>query len=450
MKRILILGAGRTVPSLIKYLAGLQSEGELQIRVGDISGDLAQQRAATFTNVEGFSFDVNRQEQLDSEIAAADLIISLLPVVFHLAVAKVCLRFKKPLLTASYVSTEMAELHKEAILNGVLLLNECGLDPGLDHMTAKSALDHIRLKLGGSVFSFKSYTGGLVAPESDNNPWGYKFTWNPRNVVLAGSEPAKFLRNGRYKYIPYHRVFTRLDPIEVEGYGEFEGYPNRDSLKYRDLYELQDVQTMLRGTLRRPGFCRAWNLLVQLGLTDDSYLLEYLNDMTYRDYINTFLYYHPSKQVEDKICDYLNLSIDGPEMNQLRWLGIFERCPIGLSTGSPAKVLQHLLEEKWQLEAGDRDMIVMQHQVGYAKDGEVRQHVTSMVVVGDDNTHTAMSKTVSWPLGIAAWLVLTGKIKSKGVVVPVDATFYQPIIKELSSLGVHIIEKDFHSTDSNP
>lgn len=450
MKKILILGAGRTVPSLIDYLSNYYSGSDAMIRIGDISGSLAIERASDYDNVEGFQFDVAAEQQLKDEVRNTDLVISLLPVRFHIDVAKACINFKRPLLTASYVSESMAKLNVEAKSKGVLLLNECGLDPGLDHMTAKSGLDHIRLNLGGNVFSFKSYTGGLVAPESDHNPWHYKFTWNPRNVVLAGTETARFIRNERYKYIPYHRVFTRLDQINVNGYGRFEGYPNRDSLKYRDLYELQDVQTMLRGTLRRPGFCRGWNVLVQLGLTDDSYMLENLDQMTYRDFVNTFLYYHPSKRVEDKLCEYLNIDRNGPEMEQLTWLGIFDSQPVGLSDVSPAKVLQHLLEKKWQLEPGDKDMIVMQHQVGYQLNSEKRLHITSLVVIGDNHTHTAMSKTVGWPLGIAATKILSDQIKTTGVVVPVNSEFYQPIVEELSNLGVKITQEDVQFSDSNP
>ncbi|GJM29364.1 MAG: saccharopine dehydrogenase [Cyclobacteriaceae bacterium] len=449
MKNVLILGAGRTVPSLIDYLARL-SGLDIQIRVGDISEQLANQRALGYDNVTGFSFDVTDQSQREQEVLNADLVISLLPVKFHIEVAKTCLQYGKQMLTASYITPEMAKLDTEAKDKGILLLNECGLDPGLDHMTAMAALDYIRLKKGGEVFSFNSYTGGLIAPESDNNPWHYKFTWNPRNVVLAGTETARFIRNGKYKYIPYHCVFTRLDQVQVAGYGNFEGYPNRDSLKYRELYGLENVETMIRGTLRRPGFCDAWNVLVQLGLTDDSYQLEDLPQMTYRDFINTFLYYHPTKLVEDKLCEYLNIDPNGQVMKQLTWLGIFERRPINLAQASPAVVLQHLLEQKWKLEPDDKDMIVMQHQVGYRVNGKRHKHITSLVVVGDDHHQTAMSKTVGWPLAVAAKLVLSGSLKQKGVCVPVTAEFYKPIIQELTRLGVKITREETQFDDSNP
>ncbi len=449
MKNILVLGAGRTVPSLIDYLAKCTGP-ELSIRLADKSEQLALQKARNYSNVTGLQFDVSNKEQLNTEVNRADLVISLLPVKFHFEVAKSCLLARKHLLTASYISEEMKSLDNEAVGNGVLLLNECGLDPGIDHMTAMAALDAIRLKSGKKIESFVSYTGGLVAPESDNNPWHYKFTWNPRNVVLAGRETAQFIRNGRYKYIPYHRLFTRLEPVKITGFGDFEAYPNRDSLKYRELYGLDDVQTMLRGTLRRPGFCQGWNILVQLGLTDDSYTLEGLDGMTYRDFINTFLYYHPTKLVEEKLCQYLNIEPEGEVMKQLSWLGIFEKTAIGLDQASPADVLQHLLEQKWKLDPQDKDMIVMQHQVGYQGQNGIEKLKTSLVVLGENPVHTAMAKTVGWPLAIAAKLILTGAINDRGVKLPVTAEYYKPILRELQTLGVSIIEEKDHSSLSNP
>ena len=378
---------------------------------------------------------------MESEVQHCNLVVSLLPVRFHILVAKACLKYRKHLLTASYVSDEMRELDAEAQHMGVLFLNECGLDPGIDHMTAMAALDYIREEHGGTIDSFISYTGGLIAPESDNNPWHYKFTWNPRNVVLAGRETAQFIRNGRYKYIPYHRLFTRLTSVHIKGFGDFEAYANRDSLKYRELYGLHDVQTMFRGTLRRPGFCQAWNILVQLGLTDDSYQLEGLDQMTYRDFVNTFLYYHPSKSVEDKLCEYMSIDPKGNIMDQLKWLGIFERNGIGLDCSTPAQVLQHVLEQKWRLDPQDRDIFVMQHQVGYKVSDGSGSLISSLVVIGENTEKTAMSKTVGWPLAIAAKLVLSNKIEDLGVKLPITAQYYKPILSELQKLGVNIIEE---------
>ena len=441
MKNILVLGAGRTVPSLIDYLINQTTEFDFIVRLADVSESQAREKSEGYSNVQAVRFDVKDSEQLRNEISQSDLVISLLPVRFHVEVAKVCLTSRKDLLTASYVSSEMKALNEDAEDKGILFLNECGLDPGIDHMTAMAALDHIRLEQGGLVKSFMSYTGGLVAPDSDNNPWHYKFTWNPRNVVLAGTETAQFIRNGRYKYIPYHRLFSRLTEVEIDGYGDFEAYANRDSLKYRELYGLQEIETMIRGTLRRPGFCQAWNVLVQLGLTDDSYKLGDLGRMTYRDFVNTFLYYHPTKSVEDKLSDYLNIDPANEIMDKLKWLGLFDHTSIGLEQESPAAVLQHLLEKKWKLDPDDKDMIVMQHQIGYELNGKSQNLTTSLVVLGEDQRFTAMSKTVGWPLAIAARLILSGKLVDKGVRVPVTAQYYKPILNELRRMGVDIIEK---------
>jgi len=440
MKKILVLGAGRTALSLIQYLARCTNP-IFEVRLADLSATAATEKAKAYHNVRGIQFDVMNPEQREDEIRNADLVISLLPVRFHVEMARTCLKYRKHMLTASYVSSDMKSLDQEARDRGVLLLNECGLDPGIDHMTAMAALDSIRFAKGGTIHSFMSYTGGLVAPESDDNPWHYKFTWNPRNVVLAGKETAQFISNGRYKYIPYHRLFTRLTSVQITGFGDFEGYANRDSLKYRELYGLNEVSTMIRGTLRRPGFCQAWNILVQLGLTDDSYNLEGLEQMTYRDFIDNFLYYHPTRSVEDKLCEYLGIDSKGEIMKQLQWLGLFDSTRIGLDQASPADVLQHLLEQKWKLKPEDRDMIVMQHQVGYQLAGNTQNLKTSLVVLGENTGQTAMSKTVGWPLAIATRLLLSGEIEDTGVKLPITPKYYQPIMQELRMLGVNIIEE---------
>ena len=442
MKQILILGAGRSASSLIDYLLENAQEHQWQVVVADRSLELAQQKLKGHARGTALEFDLQQEKSSNEQIAQADLVISMLPARLHPKVAEICLAQGKHLLTASYVSSSMQEFHQEAESRGLLFLNECGLDPGLDHMTAMWALDRVRQLDDSHIHRFISYTGGLIAPESDDNPWNYKFTWNPRNVVLAGKETAQFIRNGRYKYIPYHRLFTRLEAIEVSGYGQFEGYANRDSLKYRSLYQLEKVQTIIRGTLRRPGFCEAWNVFVQLGLTDDSYELKDLKEMTFRDYINTFMYFHPHKSVEEKLCDYLKLEMGGEIMQKLKWLGIFDPKPVNLERGSPADVLQKLLESKWGLNPQDKDMIVMQHQIGYTLAGKEHSHSVSMVSKGDNTSQTAMSKTVGWPMGIAAKLIMKGEISHRGVQVPVSPQYYEPILKELKQLGVQFIEQE--------
>jgi saccharopine dehydrogenase (NADP+, L-glutamate forming) len=323
---------------------------------------------------------------------------------------------------------------------GLLFLNEMGVDPGIDHMSAMQLLDGIREK-GGIIRVFESNTGGLVAPGSDTNPWRYKFTWNPRNVVLAGQKGARFLHNGKYKYIPYHRLFERYEIIRILDLGEFEVYPNRDSLTYQKDYGLAEISTMFRGTIRRPGFCDAWNALVQLGATDDSHLVEYPGQMTYRDFTNSFLAYNVVDPVEAKLCNYLQLEPGGEIMQKLEWLGLFEKRISAVQDDTPARILQSLLEEKLRLEPGDRDMIVMQHQVEYELEGRNHRTVSSMAYIGDDSPHTAMSKTVGLPVAIATKNILQGKIQMKGVRIPVYREIYDPLMKELAGFGIGFTEE---------
>jgi len=317
-----------------------------------------------------------------------------------------------------------------------------GLDPGIDHMSAMSEIDSIK-RNGHELLGFESFTGGLVAPKSDNNPWHYKLSWNPRNVVLAGQEGVvKFIQEGKYKYIPYNRVFKRTELIKIKGYGAFEGYANRDSLKYIDRYHLEGVPTVYRGTLRRRGFCRAWNVFVQLGMTDDSYQIENVEQMTYRDFVNSFLYYHPSDSVETKLFHDQHIDQDSDIIEKLKWLGIFENKPIGLSRATPAQVLEKLIKEKWKLEPDDKDMIVMWHKFTYLDQHtqkKIEKH-SSLVVIGDDPVNTAMSKTVGLPMGIAAKLILTGKIKKTGLFIPTFPELYEPTLAELEDYGIRFQE----------
>jgi saccharopine dehydrogenase-like NADP-dependent oxidoreductase len=442
MKSILIIGAGRSSTTLINYLEKQASEHIWQLTVADKDIDLVLQKTNEPTRA--ISLDIFNDEQLNIEVAAANIVVSMLPARFHPEVALVCLKHSKSLLTASYTSKEVTEMHIEAESKGILLLNEMGVDPGIDHMSAMKVIDRIKLQ-GHKLLSFESFTGGLIAPESDNNPWHYKFTWNPRNVVLAGQGgPAKFIQEGKHKYIPYNRLFRRTEKIEIEGFGKFEGYANRDSLKYIEHYNLYDVPTVYRGTLRRPGFCRAWDVFVQLGATDDSYIMENSEEMTYKDFINSFLYYSEHDPVRIKLLHYLHLDNDSNIIEKLDWLGIFDDTQIGIKNATPAQILQHILETKWALQPMDKDMIVMWHNFIYqeADKSDPSYLTASMACIGDDPLHTAMSKTVGLPLAIAAKMVLTGQINLTGVHIPTDKKIYEPVLNELEEFGIRFNEKD--------
>lgn len=436
MKKILIIGAGRSSSSLISYL--LQNAGEYQweVVVGDLDIEATKQRIGHDVNL--IHFDIQQEENSSNAIQQADLVISMLPAKFHILVARLCLKHRKNLLTPSYVKEEMKVLEPEIKQQGLFFLNEMGLDPGVDHMSAMREIDAIK-EAGFELLGFESFTGGLVAPESDNNPWHYKLTWNPRNVVLAGQEGAvKFRQEGKYKYIPYNRVFRRTELIEIEGYGTFEGYANRDSLMYIDRYKLQGIPTIYRGTLRRPGFCRAWNVFVQLGMTDDTYEMEGLQHMTRRDFTNSFLYYHPTDSVETKLYHDQNIPQDSDIIGKLRWLGIFDNVPVGLEKGTPAQVLEHILKDKWKLSPNDQDMIVMWHKFTFRNrsNPDIIEKNLSLVVTGEDPVNTAMAKTVGLPLGIAAKLILSGAINQTGLFIPTIPEIYNPVLDELEQLGI--------------
>jgi len=332
------------------------------------------------------------------------------------------------------------DLHQSAAQAGVTILNEVGVDPGIDHMSAMERLDGLR-EQGARIQAFETFTGGLVAPDHDDNPWRYKFTWNPRNVVLAGQGGVKFKHHGRFKYIPYHRLFKRYERLRIPGYGEFEAYPNRDSLKYRHSYGLRGIDTIYRGTLRRPGFCDAWDCLVQLGLTDDSEQIERLAGMTFRDLVNAFLWYDPAMSVELKVRAYLKLDLNAPEFDKLQWLGLFEPIPIGLSRGTPAQALQKRLEAKWALQPEDRDMIAMLHKFEYELEGKTFREESSMVTLGSDSVRTAMAKTVGLTAGIAAKLILVGGIQPRGVLIPTVREVYAPILAELREFDIRFEDR---------
>ncbi len=438
-KKILVIGAGLSSSYLIKYVCDEAGKNNWQITIADSDKQLAETKIKGKNHATAISLDVNDSFELNEVIAAHDLVISLLPPSMHIGVAKTCIKNKKHLITASYISPEMHHLHVEALKANIILLNECGLDPGIDHLSAMQLIHRIQHH-GGTIQSFKSFCGGLVAPEFDDNPWNYKFTWNPRNVVLAGQATAKYLEQKELKFIPASRIFTQTEPIQVAGYGDFESYANRDSLGYIKPYGIESAHTVLRGTLRRKGYSKAWNMLVKMGLTDDTFVIENASKLTYRDFVSAFVPETGLDNLETRVCRFLEIESTSEEFKKLQWLGLFEEEKIKLNEGTPAQILQWLLQQKWKLHKGELDMIVMHHELKYAIKNENHILQSSLVVKGEDEIHTAMAKTVGLPMGIAAKLILSGKIKSTGVVMPVHAEFYEPILEELKQFGVEFTE----------
>ncbi|MEP2279401.1 saccharopine dehydrogenase C-terminal domain-containing protein, partial [Maribacter sp.] len=355
MRKILVIGAGKSTSYLLDYLLQKAKAEKLEITIGDINPAAIPSSITEHAHCTVIALDIFDDATRQKAIENTDIVISMLPARFHIKVAKDCVRLKKHMVTASYVSSELLELDEKVKEAGLVFMNEIGLDPGVDHMSAMQVIDRIRDK-GGKIILFESFCGGLVAPEHDNNLWNYKFTWNPRNVVLAGQGgTAKFIQEGTYKYIPYHRLFRRTEFFEIEGYGRFEGYANRDSLNYREAYKLQDVLTIYRGTMRRVGFSKAWNMFIQLGATDDSYSIENSENMSYREFINLFLPYSSTDSVELKLRHYLKLDQDDIRWDKLLELNIFDQNKfIGISNATPAQALQKILEDSWTLRADEK------------------------------------------------------------------------------------------------
>jgi saccharopine dehydrogenase (NAD+, L-glutamate forming) len=451
MRNILIIGAGKSTSSLIRFLAEKASTEKLHILIGDVELKSAQQMAADFDTCEAFQLDVFDTKQRQDAIQNADIVISMLPARFHIEVAKDCLKFGKNMVTASYVSKEMQALDEKVKSSGLTFMNEIGVDPGIDHMSAMQVIDRIRDN-GGKMLLFESFTGGLVAPESDTNLWRYKFTWNPRNVVVAGQGgAAEFIQEGQHKYIPYQRLFRRTEFLEVPGFGRFEGLANRNSLAYREVYGLEDIPTLYRGTLRRVGFSKAWNVFVQLGMTDDTYTLQHTQNMSYREFVNSFLPYSPHDSVELKLRHSLKIDQDDLIWDKLLELDLFNpNKKIGLQNATPAQALQKILEDKWTLQAEDKDMIVMYHKFGYELNGEKMQIDSTMVSIGEDQKYTAMAKTVGIPLGIACLKILNKEITKKGVLRPIYREIYEPILKELEAFDIRFTEVEKEYIGYNP
>jgi len=440
MHTILILGGGKSAIFLIDFLAESCQSKSRNLILADITIDSAQEKLKNQVNTQARQLDIENTDARESLIKEADVVISMLPAFMHPIVAKDCLEFGKHFFSASYESEQMREMKPEIEAKGLFFLNECGLDPGIDHMSAMQIIHRAKAN-GEEIISFKSYCGGLLAPESEDNPWKYKFTWNPRNVVLAGQGTSRYIENGDLKFVPYHQLFNRLETIQFSGLGDFDGYPNRDSLSYRKVYGLESINTMLRGTLRRDGYCKAWNVFIQLGMCDDSFQMNLPEDTTQRQFLNSFLPYDAELSVEEKLGNLIP-DFDFPTWEKIQWLGFFGNDLLPKVTGSPAVILQAILEKNWKLYPEDKDMIVMQHLLQIKTAEDIKEIRSSLVCFGEDATYTAMAKTVGLPLAIAVDSFLDGKINLKGLHIPVLPEIYNPILDELGRRGIRFKEEE--------
>ncbi|RYY54862.1 MAG: saccharopine dehydrogenase [Chitinophagaceae bacterium] len=441
MKEILLFGAGKSATVLIDYLLENAVSGQWRLTIVDADPELAKAKLGDSEHGEAIGFDISLPDKRAAAIRRADLVISMLPPVLHRLVAESCVEHARHLLTASYVDEHMRSLAGQLEEKGILFLCEMGLDPGIDHMSAMQLVDDIRRR-GGTIHSFASHCGGLIAPESDDNPWHYKISWNPRNIVMAGSSGAVFRENGQTVSIPYHSLFEGSSVVDIPGMEPFGCYPNRDSLSYIALYGLEQTGSFLRTTLRHPDFMVAWNYVVKAGLTGEQPIHFPEGGLTYLQWLNSQLSKNMGLGSVDELLESIAVKNTRDTVaNLFGWLGLTSDEMVPLSARSSADILQGMLESKLQLLPGDKDMIVMLHEFGYQLDGKAHRVQSSLVVKGTDNRHTAMAQTVGLPLGIAARLILEGTITMKGLRIPVYPEIYQPVLDELATRGVRFEER---------
>lgn len=443
MQKILLFGAGKSATVLIDYLVKTTSEENWEVTVADADIKTVQAKIGNSPNAKAVSFDITDDTARANAIAAADIVISLLPPALHFLVAKDCVSCSKNLLTASYIDDKIKSLQKDIEKKGLLFLCEMGLDPGIDHMSAMQIIDDIHAK-GGTVTSFKSHCGGLVAPESDDNPWHYKISWNPRNVVLAGKAGAVYKENGQKTELLYDKIFEKCPEINAGNLPVLAWYPNRDSISYATLYNLETASTFIRTTLRYAAFCRGWDVVCHLGLTDT----DDENEIKGLKTINEWMHFKLNGiELRDMTwMEYLKLYVaeeyQAEVTEQFDFLDLFEVKPIPATAKSSADILQYLLETRLVLNAKDKDMIVMLHEIEW-RTGSSESGVKSLLVVkGDDSLRTAMAKTVGLPLGIAAKMILKKQIQLKGLHIPVLKEIYEPVLKELQSHGIRFSEEE--------
>lgn len=437
MKNILLFGAGKSATGLIDYLLANAPKQKWHITVADHDLSLIKSKTGKSYYATAATLDIKDTAARQQLIRDTDLVISLLPAQLHIVIAKDCLECRKDLLTASYIDSEVHALKDEIEKAGLLFLYEMGLDPGIDHMSAMKLIHSIEKK-GGQIFSFKSYCGGLISPESNDNPWQYKISWNARNIVMAGSSGATYKEKGKIKELNYEQLFDHTKTIQVPGLGKLAYYPNRDSLTYMEAYKLEELATFMRATLRYPDFCEGWNALIKLGLTNDSHKID-TQDLSYTNWA-TQAVKEPAGTPEESLAQFLGVSTKSKVIRQLKFLGLLSPDVINLGEQTNAAILQFLAENKLKMEPADKDMIVMMHEIEFERRNMATKMHSYMIVQGDDNIHTAMAKTVGLPLGIIAKLLLQEKITLKGLHIPVTPEIYNPVLKELEEYDIRFEE----------
>jgi len=433
MKTVLVLGAGLVTRPLVRYLLDLP---DVRVIVASRTVNKAEALINGHPRGEARSLNVEHAEALRAMVPTADLSISMLPYAYHVQVAELCIEFGKDMVTTSYVSPAMRALDEHAKTAGVTVLNEIGVDPGIDHMSAMKVIHHVQ-RNGGEIISFRSWVGGLPAPEANTNPFGYKFSWSPRGVLLAGRNAARYLENGKEINIPGEELFDHYWPVEIAGLDELEGYPNRNALPYADIYGIPTAKTVFRGTLRNPGWCATLKKMVQLGLLD----LEERDwkGLTFRQFLAQLIGCK-GDDIRRVTADYLALETDSFVLDNLEWLGLFGEDQLPLEYGAPIDILTARMLAKMPYEEGERDMLVMQHEF-LAEYPDHKEEITAtMVDFGIPGGDSSMSRTVGLPAAIASHMILEGKLARKGVLVPTTPDIYEPVLEELEQLGIHLEE----------
>ena len=425
---ILIIGAGKSATVLIQYLQQKAVENDWFILLADGDEAVAKNKWNNAPNGTALGIDIENELDRQNLVRKADIVVSMMPAQLHFLVAKDCLAFGKPLFTASYVDDNMRSIAAEIESKQLLFLCEMGLDPGIDHMSAMAIIDKIHEK-GGKITSFKSHCGGLVAPESDDNPWHYKISWNPKNIILAGKAGAIYLEDGATVTKNYTGIFDQTPMVNLPGIGHLAYYPNRNSLSYIDTYHLHGVQDFVRTTLRYPAFCTGWNAIVQLHLTDET-VINLAPNTTVQNWFETHIQQNGLEQILIKFTQ------DPAIKNQLEFIGLYESTIIPTQFNTNASILQWLLEIKWKLKTTDKDLVVMLHEIEYSIGTRQFKLDSSMVLTGKDAINTAMATTVGLPLAMGVCAYLKGEIQMTGLHIPIDARIYQPILKSLSEEGI--------------
>jgi len=437
MKKILVFGAGLVARPLVSYLLDLP---DVRVVVADMEPMRAEKIVSGHPRGEAKVFSIEDRAAMRAEIERSDLVVSLVPHTLHPVIAAAAVDRGKSVVTASYVSPAIKELDGQARAKGVIVLNELGLDPGIDHMEAMRIIHKIHDD-GGRVVGFTSYCGGLPAPEANTNPFGYKFSWSPRGVLLASKNPAKYLKDGKVVLIPAEDLFANPEAITFPGLGAFEGYPNRDSVSYRETYGIPEARNLLRGTLRYPGWCRTLKKIGDLGLLDDTGVRDWAG-RTYRDFMSILAQAPSGEDVKEAVAARLGVEPDSDIIASLEWLGLFTTEPLPIAKGSALDILAARMVERLKYEAGERDMVILQHEfLAESREGSLEKITSTLIDFGIAGGDSSMSRTVGLPAAIGARLIMEGRIRETGVRVPVTPDIYNPILDELAALGIRFEER---------